>query len=161
MSRDRIIVVFALIIATIAALMALIAVAVGDEETQTFDAVVAEDRKDDDFRNDLGDRGESAGDVIGQVDPLQRDGEGSGTSVSLCTLTGSEENQKAACTTTLDFPEGSLITEGIFDIARRDEAQEFAILGGTGDYGGARGTVTVEPGGEDRFLLSVDVATED
>jgi hypothetical protein len=152
----------ALIIAVAALVIALIAVAIGEEDSRTFDAVILADDEDDEFESDLGERGDSPGDLFGRVRQLQRDSEPSGTQLSLCTrATGSEEDSTFACTTTLEFEEGSIVAEGIFDLALRDEAQELAIVGGTGDYGGARGTVTVTSQGEERYLLSVDAKTED
>jgi hypothetical protein len=159
--RVRVVSWSALIVATVAVLIGLIAVVIGEEDSQRFDAVVAEDRADDDFESDLGERGESAGDVFGTVDPLERDGEESGTQLSLCTIEGSEEEPRALCSTTLDFAEGSIVAEGILDLVLKDETYELAILGGTGDYDGARGTVTVEPHLEGETLLSVDAKTED
>jgi hypothetical protein len=152
----------ALIIAVVALAVALFALAIGEEDSLRFDAVILTDHRDEDeFESDLGDRGDSAGDIFGRIHPLQRDGE-AGTELSLCTRTmGSEENSTFACTTTLEFDEGSIVSEGTFDVALRDEEQEFAILGGTGDYEGARGTVTLKSYGEDRYLASVDAKTED
>ena len=152
----------ALIIAVAALVIALIAVAIGEEDSRTFDAVILADGDEDEFESDLGERGDSPGDLFGRVRQLQRDQESSGTQLSLCTrTTGSEEDSTFACTTTLEFEEGSIVAEGIFDLALRDEDQELAIVGGTGDYGGARGTVTVTSQGEDTYLLSVDATTED
>jgi hypothetical protein len=152
----------AFIIAVAALGVALFAVVIGEEDSRTFDAVIVADHEEDEFESDLGERGDSPGDLFGRVRQLQRDSESSGTHLSLCTrTTGSEEDSTFACTTTLEFEEGSIIAEGIFDVALRDEAQELAILGGTGDYGGARGTVSVTAQGEDRYLVSVDAKTED
>lgn len=152
----------AFIIAVAALGVALFAVAIGEEDSRTFDAVILEDHEEDEFESDLGERGDSPGDLFGRVRQLQRDSEPSGTHLSLCTrTTGREEDSTFACTTTLEFEEGSIVAEGIFDLALRDEGQELAIVGGTGDYGGARGTVTVRSQGEERYLLSVDAKTED
>ena len=142
--------------------VALIAVAIGEEDTRAFDAVILADRGEDEFENDLGMRGDSAGDVLGWVNPVERDGDASGTQLSLCTrTTGDEEESTLACTLTLKFEEGSIVAEGLFDTAFSDEEQELAILGGTGDYDGARGHVTWTSYGEERFLVSVEAKTED
>jgi hypothetical protein len=156
----RLLSVVALVISIVAMGVALIAVAIGEEDSRSFDAVVLADRGEDEFESDLGMRGDSAGDVLGWVNPIERDGDASGTQMSLCTrTTGDEEESTLACTLTLKFEEGSIVSEGLFDTARDEE--ELAILGGTGDYDGARGHVTWRSYGDDRFLVSVDAKTED
>jgi hypothetical protein len=156
----RLISVVALVISIAAMGVALMAVVIGEEDTRAFDAVVLADQGEDEFENDLGMRGDSAGDVLGWVNPVERDGDASGTQMSLCTrATGDEEESTLACTLTLKFEEGSIVAEGVFDTARDEE--ELAILGGTGEYDGARGHVTWTSYGEDRFLVSVDAKTED
>jgi hypothetical protein len=141
----------------------LIAVAIGEEDSRSFDAVILADRGEEEFENDLGMRGDSAGDVLGWINPIERDGEASGEQLSLCTrTTADEEESTLSCTLTLKFEEGSIVSEGLFDTAvSDDEEQDLAILGGTGEYEGARGHVTWTSGGEGRFLVSVDAKTED
>jgi hypothetical protein len=157
----RLIPVISLMISIFAAAVALIAVAIGEEDSRSFDAVILADRGMDEFENS-GHRGDSAGDVLGWINPVERDGDASGTQLSLCTrTTASEEESTLACTLTLKFEEGSIVSEGLFDTAFSDEEQEFAILGGTGEYDGARGHVTWTSYGEERFLVSVDATTED
>jgi Dirigent-like protein len=156
----RLISVVALVISIAAMGVALIAVVIGEEDTRAFDAVVLADQGEDEFESDLGMRGDSAGDVLGWVNPIERDGDASGTQLSVCTrTTGDEEASTLACTLTLKFEEGSIVSEGLFDTARDEE--DLAILGGTGEYEGARGHVTWRSFGEDRFLVSVDAKTED
>jgi hypothetical protein len=158
----RLVAGLALMVAVVAVVTAVIAIAIGEEDSRSFDAIILAERDEDGFESDLGDRGDSPGDIFGNVHPLERDGEVSGTNLSLCTrTTDGEEESTFACTTTLDFEEGSIVAEGIFDVALSDEDQEFAILGGTGEYRGARGSVTVTAYGEERYLLSVDAKTED
>jgi hypothetical protein len=158
----RLLPITALVISIVAAALALIAVVIGEEDSRSFDAVILADRSEDEFESDLGERGDSPGDVLGWVNPLARDGDESGTHLSLCTrATGGEDESTLACTLTLRFEEGSIVAEGLFDTAFSDEEQEFAILGGTGEYDGARGHVTWTSYGADRFLVSVDAKTED
>jgi hypothetical protein len=159
----RVLPVIALAFSIVATGVALIAVVIGEEDTRSFDAIILADRSDDMFESDLGERGDSAGDVLGWVNPVERDGDASGTQLSLCTrTTGDEEESTLACTLTLEFEEGSIVSEGLFDTAvSDDEEQELAILGGTGEYDGARGHVTWKSYGEERFLVSVDAKTED
>jgi hypothetical protein len=158
----RVLPVIAVVISIAAAGVAVIAVLIAEEDSRSFDAVILADRSDDMFESDLGERGDSAGDVLGWVNPVERDGDASGTQLSLCTrTTGNEEESTLACTLTLKFDEGSIVSEGLFDTAFSDEEQELAILGGTGEYDGARGHVTWTSYGEERFLVSVDATTED
>jgi hypothetical protein len=156
----RLVPVIALAFSILATGVALIAVVIGEEDSRSFDAVILADRGEDEFESDLGMRGDSAGDVLGWINPIERDGDASGEQLSLCTrTTGDEEESTLACTLTLKFDEGSIVSEGLFDTARDEE--ELAILGGTGEYEGARGHVTWRSYGEDRFLVSVDAKTED
>jgi hypothetical protein len=158
----RLVPVISLVISIVAAAVAVIAVVIGEEDSRSFEAIILADRGQDEFENDLGDRGDSAGDILGWVNPLERDGDASGTHLSLCTrATEHEEESTLACTLTLKFEEGSIVAEGLFDTEFSDEEQEFAILGGTGEYDGARGHLTWTSYGEDRFLVSVDARMED
>jgi hypothetical protein len=157
----RLVPLISLVISIVAAAVAVIAVVIGEEDSRSFDAVILADRSQDEFENDLGAQGDSAGDILGWVNPLERDGD-AGTHLSLCTrTTGGEAESTLSCTLTLKFEEGSIVAEGLFDTALSDEEQEFAILGGTGEYDGARGHVTWTSYGEERFLVSVDAQTED
>jgi Dirigent-like protein len=156
----RVLPVIAVVISIAAAGVAVIAVLIAEEDSRSFDAVILADRGEDEFESDLGERGDSAGDVLGWINPVERDGDASGEQLSLCTRTsGDEEESTLACTLTLKFDEGSIVSEGLFDTARDEE--ELAILGGTGEYEGARGNVTWRSSGEGRFLVSVDATTED
>jgi hypothetical protein len=159
----RVLPVIAVVISIAAMGVALIAVVIGEEDSRSFDAVILADQSDEMFESDLGERGDSAGDVLGWINPMERDGDASGEQLSLCTrTTGDEEESTLACTLTLKFEEGSIVSEGLFDTAvSDDEEQELAILGGTGEYEGARGHVTWTSYGEERFLVSVDAKTED
>ena len=158
----RLVPLIALMISIVAAGVALIAVVIAEEDSRSFDAVILADRGEDEFESDLGMRGDSAGDLLGWVNPVERDGDASGTQMALCTRTPGDEGSTLACTLTLKFEEGSIFSEGLFDTAvSDDEAQEFAILGGTGEYVGARGDVMWTSYGEERFLVSVDATTED
>lgn len=141
-----------------AVVLGVISLTADGERSQSFDLVVAEDREND-FENDLGENGESAGDVFGSVDPLQRNGETAGTGFLLCTATGTEREPRGICTGVLELEGGSILAEGAIDFVRDDQAQQFAIVGGTGDYEGGRGTLTIQPG-EGKTPLSVDVTTE-
>jgi hypothetical protein len=80
------------------------------------------------------------GDIILFVNPVfDRQGTQVGTDRGVCTMYSAGESQ---CDATLALPKGQIVTHGLqgaktgFDVA---------VIGGTGAYAGARGTMTTRP----------------
>jgi hypothetical protein len=96
---------------------------------------------------DLKPRGESVGDRMLSSETLRRDGSPVARVESECLLVDATY-EGAQCTFTIMFRDGVLIGQGasvstrIPGVARTDD--DFAILGGTGPYEGASGSVKVE-----------------
>lgn len=127
-----------------------------DEETETIELVSIEDQEGD-FDSDLGEKGESAGDQFGFTDEVERDGEPAGTVTGLCTAIGTEQEPRGLCTFTVQLDEGSVASQAVIDFAREDEPQEFPIVGGSGEFEEAAGTVTLQGGEGKEIPLTLNI----
>ena len=80
------------------------------------------------------------GDIILYANPVfDRQGTQVGTDHGVCTVLSAGQSQ---CDATLVLPKGQIVTHGV-EGART--SFEVAVLGGTGAYAGARGTMTAHP----------------
>jgi hypothetical protein len=70
--------------------------------------------------------------------PLQ----GSGLTVTYCVVARRQPGQTFWCTNTYALPGGQIVAVGDYDNSAGGDAGTVAVVGGTGAYVGARGTVT-------------------
>jgi hypothetical protein len=87
-------------------------------------------------------RGKKAGrgDVVLYANPVfDRHGKQVGTDHGVCIVLNNTQSQ---CDATLVLPRGQIVTHGL-ESARMHF--DVAVIGGTGDYAGARGTMTARP----------------
>lgn len=82
----------------------------------------------------------TAGDVVLYANPVfDRHGTRVGTDQGICTMINATQSQ---CDATLALPKGQLVTHGL---QGGKAAFEVAVVGGTGAYAGAKGTLTSHP----------------
>lgn len=82
----------------------------------------------------------TAGDVVLYANPVfDRHGTRVGTDQGICTMINARQSQ---CDATLALPKGQLVTHGLQGVG---SGYEVAVLGGTGAYAGAKGTMTSHP----------------
>lgn len=82
----------------------------------------------------------AAGDVVLFENPVfDRQGTRVGTDTGVCTVLNAKQSM---CETTLLLPKGQIVTHGL-QIAK--QSFELAVIGGTGAYAGARGTMVARP----------------
>jgi len=82
----------------------------------------------------------SRGDIILYTNPVfDRQGTQVGADHGVCTVIGVGQSQ---CDATLVLPRGQIVTHGVEGTRT---SFEIAVLGGTGAYAGARGTMTARP----------------
>jgi hypothetical protein len=80
------------------------------------------------------------GDVVIYANPVfDRHGTQVGTDYGVCTVLNDTQSQ---CDATIVLPKGQLVTHGIQSSKSNFEV---AVIGGTGLYSGARGTMTARP----------------
>ena len=80
------------------------------------------------------------GDLIVYANPVfDRQGTQVGTDHGVCTVLSSSQSQ---CEATLALPKGQIVTHGLQGMT---SSFEVAVIGGTGAYAGARGTMTARP----------------
>jgi len=90
---------------------------------------------------DLGEEGESQGDIIAFTGSLlDTEGEESGKSSGFCITTDVEE-KLSECVWTYHFADGSITVAGTEPDLGADTEIHMPIVGGTGDYTGARGVI--------------------
>jgi hypothetical protein len=133
----------------------LIAAGCGDEdedETQTLDLVSV----GPDINVDNGEPGESVGDVFGLLNDLEEDGETVGTLTGVCTALS---RTGGPCDITLELDGGKLAVQGVLSF--ESETFEAPVVGGTGDYAGASGTLTADITQGKETPITVEVTTED
>jgi hypothetical protein len=82
----------------------------------------------------------SRGDIIVYANPVfDRQGTQVGTDHGVCTVLNTSQTQ---CDATLALPKGQIVTHGL---QSAKTSFEVAVIGGTGAYAGARGTMTTHP----------------
>jgi hypothetical protein len=134
----------------------------GSQDEETLDLVRIRNPQGDTFVVDTAPKGRefSAGDTNGFVDELQENGEWTGTLIGHCTTVHVGGPPYSICDLTLDLRDrGTLAAVGEVDFDY--ETFEGAIVGGTGDFDTASGTVSAELSGPDKHPFAVDVITED
>lgn len=111
---------------------------------------------------DLGASGTTVGDVItgsGTV-ALSAGGKSVGTfayraETVRVNMPGGNENRIS--TTVTSLPGGTILTSGLVSAqqgTRPTKTEQVVIVGGTGDYAGARGTATLNPGTNNRYKVT-------
>ena len=86
---------------------------------------------------DNGRRGDSLGDLLACRGSLQQDGRNAGRVHWTCVYLGAERRGED-CTATVSLAGGTLQLAGV--LSHTNPVSTWAIVGGTGDYAGARGT---------------------
>ena len=82
------------------------------------------------------------GDVFLYQNPIfDRHGTRVGTDHGVCTMLSSQQSQ---CNSTLTLPKGQIVTIGLHGPELREKYQA-AVIGGTGAYAAARGTLVTRP----------------
>jgi hypothetical protein len=80
------------------------------------------------------------GDIVIYANPVfDRRGTQVGTDHGVCTVLSNAQSQ---CEATIVLPKGQIVTHGIQSVTTNFEV---AVIGGTGAYAGARGTMTARP----------------
>ena len=94
------------------------------------------------------------------TDELQENGDAVGTTSGVCTFIGAEDRPDGAeCGITLDLPDrGTLAVQGVLKF--EDDTFDAAIVGGTGDYAGANGTLTADTSNEKETPITAEFTTE-
>jgi hypothetical protein len=113
---------------------------------------------------DLGSKGFSAGDSILEHHPLAdaetRKQAGRAVTHIRVVRTLSKDNWLGIVDCTIELPRGDLVFYGAFRFAGLAKGATLPVTGGTGDYTGARGTVTIrlgKLGGREGGYLTFDV----
>ena len=105
---------------------------------------------------DLGDPGATHGDVTTGTGPITKTlgGPSIGNYVYRAeTIEGRDEDESRLTTLWVNLPGGSLVVTSLIDVpigAPPTKKQLFVILGGTGKYAAAQGTMTLTPGFQPR-----------
>jgi hypothetical protein len=126
-----------------------------EEETQTLE-FVSVTNPENEVEIDNGKPGESEGDQFGFDDDLQEGGESVGTVTGLCTVLS---RAGGPCDITLETDQGRLAVQGLLDFEA--ETFEGPVVGGTGDYAGASGTLTADITQGRETPITVEITTED
>lgn len=147
--------------ATAALVLAVIAVATAgeDEESQTIELLSISDPQTE-ASADLGEKGDSAGDLATFSEEARQDGEPVGRTFGSCTLAGAEQDGRGVCSLTTELKKGKIVGAGTIDFRREDQPQDLPIIGGTGEYEHASGTVTIGGAGKET-PLTITVTTQD
>jgi hypothetical protein len=149
------------IIATAALVLAVIAlVTTGeDENSRTIELVSITDPRAE-ASADLGEQGDSATDVATFSEEARQDGKPVGRTFGSCTLAGTPQDGRGICSLTSELKEGKVTAAGTIDFRREDQPQDLPIVGGTGEFENASGTLTIGPAGQDT-RLTITVTTPD
>lgn len=138
----------------------LIAAGCGDDddegESQTLDLVSVETPG---AGGDIDVGGPGDGFLI--ADELQENGDAVGSTLGVCTFIGGDGRPDGAqCEITLDLTDrGTLAVQGALTFD--DDTFNAAIVGGTGDYAGASGTLSADVSQQKETPLTVEFTTED
>ncbi len=74
-----------------------------------------------------------------------------GTDHGVCTVLNASQSQ---CDATLVLPKGQIVTHGVEGVRT---SFEVAVIGGTGAYAGARGTMTARPVKDGGSTISISL----
>ena len=92
------------------------------------------------------------GDVVVYANPVfDRHGTRVGTDHAICTVLSATQSQ---CDATLALPKGQIVTHGL---EGSKTGFEVAVIGGTGSYAGARGTMTTTSIKNGRSILLINL----
>lgn len=157
----RALAVFAAVAATAALVLAVVALITAgeDEKSRTIELASITDPRTESSA-DLGEKGDSAGDIFTFSEEAQQEGEPVGRTFGSCTLAGTEQEGRGLCSFTTELEEGKITAAGTIDFRQEDQPQDFPIVGGTGEFENASGTLTAQPG-EEETSLTFEVTTED
>jgi hypothetical protein len=158
----RALAVFAAVAATAAVVLAVIALVTAgeDEKSRTIELVSITDPRTE-ASADLGERGDSATDLVTFSEEARQDGQPAGRTFGTCTLAGTEQEGRGLCSLTIELREGKITAAGAIDFREEGQPQDFAIVGGTGEFEKASGTVTIRGGAEKQTPLTIKVTTKD
>ncbi len=110
----------------------------------------------------------SAGDYAVESQPILDPADGSSVGRSLSELTvvrpvSQGQDLEIVLDSTLRLADGDLVLDGGLRFSESFTGGQIAVVGGTGDFAGARGMVTFTAGtvdGKDGFFLSIDIVTD-
>lgn len=149
------------VVATVALVLAVIALVTAgeDQETRTIELVSVSDPRAE-ASADLGEQGDSAADLATFSEEARQDGKPVGRTFGSCTLAGTAREARGVCSLTSELEEGKIAAAGTIDFRREDQPQDIPIVGGTGEFENASGTVTLGRAGPET-PLTITVTTPD
>jgi hypothetical protein len=130
-----------------------------DEKSRTIELVTISDPRAEAYA-DLGERGDSAADLATFSEEARQDGKPVGRTFGSCTVSGTEREPRGVCSLTTELDEGKIAAAGTIDFRREDQPQDIPIVGGTGEFENASGTVTLGRAGQET-PLTITVTTPD
>ena len=149
------------VVATAALILAVIALVTAgeDEKSRTLELVSDSDPRAE-ASADLGEPGESAADLATFSEEARQDGKPVGRTFGSCTVAGTQREGRGVCSLTSELEEGKIAAAGTIDFRREDQPQDLPIVGGTGEFESASGTVTLGRAGQET-PLTISVTTPD
>jgi hypothetical protein len=149
------------LVATAALVLAVIALVTAgeDEKSRTIELVSISDPRTE-ASADLGEKGDSAADMATFSEEARQDGKPVGRTFGSCTLAGTEREPRGVCSLTSELEKGKVTAAGTIDFRREDQPQDLPIVGGTGEFENASGTVTLGRAGQ-QTPLTITVTTQD
>lgn len=145
--------------AMVLAVIALVTAGV-DEKSRTIKLVSIRDPQAE-TSADLGAKGDSAADLATFSEEARQDGKPLGRMFGSCTLAGTQQNARGVCSLTSELKEGKIAAAGTIDFRREDQPQELPIVGGTGEFENANGTLTLGRRAGRETPLTFTVKTQD
>jgi hypothetical protein len=147
--------------ATAALVLAVIALATTgeDQKSRTIELVSISDPRAE-ASADLGEKGDSAADLATFSEEARQDGKPVGRTFGSCIVSGTAQEARGMCSLTTELEEGKVTAAGTIDFRREDQPQDLPIVGGTGEFENASGTVTIGRAGQDT-PLTITVTTPD
>jgi hypothetical protein len=130
-----------------------------DQKSRTIELVTISDPRAEAYA-DLGEKGDSATDLATFSEEARQNGKPVGRTFGSCTLAGTEQEARGMCSLTTELEEGNVTAAGAIDFRREDQPQDLPIVGGTGEFENASGTLTVGTPGEET-PLTITVTTPD
>ncbi len=150
------------LVASAALVLAVIALVTGgeDEKSRTIELVSISDPRAE-ASADLGEKGDSGADLATFSEEVRQDGQPVGRTFGSCTLAGTEQEGRGVCSLTGELKQGKLAAAGTIDFRREDQPQELPIVGGTGEFEEASGTLTIGRRAGQETPLTFTVKTQD
>lgn len=150
------------LVAAAALVLAVIALVTGgeDEKSRTIELVSISDPQAE-ASADLAEKGDSGADLSAFSEEARQDGEPVGRTFGSCTLAGAQQDARGVCSLTSELEEGKITAAGTIDFRREDQPQDLPIVGGTGEFEDASGTLTIGRRAGQETPLTITVTTQD